>query len=548
MDGYLGIDWNRIIKGMVTRLENEGLNAKVFDFSCYYRNPSEIDRIADHYTSNDPHFGFVYGGKIESFLDSNLIIKLKKHLKHLKGSAPSQALVAICFGCGSAIPFLRKLYDYILYFDTTREKLLNISEEKAVYLLGSDDKAVHQFLKRFYYVDSQALDRLKKVLLGMMDFYIDGNDANDLKIMSRDTYEGLLRTLVQYPISVKPLYYPVVWGGNWLKKVKNLPDSMVNSGQGFIVPSENAVVIAVGSTKIEIPFHNLVWGERVNLMGKRISDRFHGRFPITYYYDDGYDGGDMAVQVHPNGAYMRKCFNEMLRQDESYYILEAGMEAKTYLGLKEGADLQEFYNKSVKAEKEGIPFDHNSYINGLLTARGDLLLIPAGTVHASGRNQVVLEIDGYVSSYGHGYTFHIYDYLRPNLDGKLRSIEIEHSFKVLKKSRNERWVSRNLKQQPRTIRKGEGWAELLLGRLKMMFYEIRRLDFSSKIDDNTDGQFHMLTLVEGDRVMIQSNNDEEKRCTLKFPDTLLIPACFGGYSIMNLGGKPCKVIKTLIER
>ncbi|MEM3704273.1 MAG: hypothetical protein QXX79_07660, partial [Candidatus Bathyarchaeia archaeon] len=101
--------------------------------------------------------------------------------------------------------------------------------------------------------------------------------------------------------------------------------------------------------------------------------------------------------------------NDSPAQDESYYILQTGPEAKTYLGLKEDADVSEFRQAAKKSEKQGVPLDYEKYVNSIPTKPGDYFLIPAGTIHASGKNQVVLEIDGGIAAFSPGYTFHIYD-------------------------------------------------------------------------------------------------------------------------------------------
>ena len=89
-------------------------------------------------------------------------------------------------------------------------------------------------------------------------------------------------------------------------------------------------------------------------------------------------------------------------QDESFYIVATGPGSKVYLGLKEEADKDEFYEMVRRAETKGVPFDHDKYVNSIPSKAGDLFLIPAGTVHASGRNEVVLEI----SATTYRYTFH----------------------------------------------------------------------------------------------------------------------------------------------
>ncbi len=46
-------------------------------------------------------------------------------------------------------------------------------------------------------------------------------------------------------------------------------------------------------------------------------------------------------------------------------------------------------------------------------------MLPGGTIHASGRNQLILEIGSLTVG---SYTFKLYDYLRADLDGTRRPI------------------------------------------------------------------------------------------------------------------------------
>ena len=52
------------------------------------------------------------------------------------------------------------------------------------------------------------------------------------------------------------------------------------------------------------------------------------------------------------------------------------------------------------------------YINAVPSIPGTQVMIPAGTVHASGRNQVILEIGSLTVG---SYTYKLYDYLRADL-------------------------------------------------------------------------------------------------------------------------------------
>jgi mannose-6-phosphate isomerase class I len=109
------------------------------------------------------------------------------------------------------------------------------------------------------------------------------------------------------------------------------------------------------------------------------------------------------------------------------------------------------------------------------------------------------------------------------------------------------WVRRHLKQKPRIIRSGRDWAEYCLGEIKEIFYSVHRLEFSKEIDDITEGRFHILTLVEGQCILVQSKNDPAKGYRLEYSETVIVPACLGEYSISNLGPDPCKVIKIFLK-
>ena len=548
LDGYLGVEWKKIVEELKKVLADKHIQSKIINiFSCL-KKPAEIDKIIIPHLECDPHFGFVFDGHLEQFFDFKKLEQIKDELhSYRKTYSKPQNLVIVCYGIGSAMQQLKEYFNQIVYFDITREELFNRSEMMPIACLGSKggQYPVHKNLKRFCYIDSIVLGNHKKKVLKEMDWYVDSNSTDELKIVPRTSYEEILSNVVRAPIIMKQLYCPVVWGGNWQKKLKNLPASMLNSGQGSIVPNENSIEIALDQVHLDIPFQNLLWQAPNAILGDNTFNTTGGEFPLSYFYDDEILGGHMAIQVHPDSSYIRRKFNESMRQDESYYILHTGLGAKTYIGLKEDIDLGNFQNEATLSEEKNKPFDYEKYVDSVETKPGDFLLIPAGTVHASGKNQVVIEIDWVNTAYTPGYTFHIYDYLRPDLDGTFRAMHIKHAFNVLKEDRRTKWVLENLKQKPILLRKGHGWAEYIIGSREDMLFEVHRLEFQKRINDKTDQEktFHALTLVEGESVMIQSTDNPDIQCRLDFPDTLVVPACMGKYTIINLGKKSCKVVK-----
>src|ERR1019366_7944291 len=116
-------------------------------------------------------------------------------------------------------------------------------------------------------------------------------------------------------------------------------------------------------------------------------------FPIRFDFLDTMDGGNLSLQVHPRSQYIRDALGMSYTQDESYYILDAKDDARVYLGLREDVDAHSMLSDLRAAEqRETGGFDAERYVNKFPAKKHDHFLIPAGTVHCSGRNSMVLEI------------------------------------------------------------------------------------------------------------------------------------------------------------
>ncbi len=159
-------------------------------------------------------------------------------------------------------------------------------------------------------------------------------------------------------------------------------------------------------------------------------------------------------------------------------MVVTGHGAKTFAGFKEDADVDEFLSKVKKSEKEYTVVDYEKYINHITSFPGLQVLLPAGTVHASGRNQVVLETGSLTVG---SYTYKLYDYLRPDLNGKPRPIHTWHGERVLRKERKSNWVKENLIRPPVLLRQGEGWAEYIIGEHDLLYFSINDLNSSKKL-------------------------------------------------------------------
>ncbi|MGH8776571.1 MAG: hypothetical protein ACRDWI_15895 [Jiangellaceae bacterium] len=95
------------------------------------------------------------------------------------------------------------------------------------------------------------------------------------------------------------------------------------------------------------------------------------------------------------------------------------------------------------------------------------------------------------------------------------------------------------------MRSGPGLTELELGRHPDLFFAVHRLDFHDRAEDDTAGRFHVLNLVEGDEVVVETEAGRVHE--LAYAETLVVPACVGRYQLCRRGGGPCKVVKALVR-
>ena len=121
--------------------------------------------------------------------------------------------------------------------------------------------------------------------------------------------------------------------------------------------------------------------------------------------------------------------------------METGQGARTYLGFQKDADVEEFIAEARRSEKDGQPVDYQKYVYSIESKPGTQVMIPAGTIHASGQNQLILEIGSLTVG---SYTYKMYDYVRKDLDGNPRPIHTYHGDQVLDRSRTADWVDQNL--------------------------------------------------------------------------------------------------------
>ena len=106
----------------------------------------------------------------------------------------------------------------------------------------------------------------------------------------------------------------------------------------------------------------------------------------------------------------------------------------------------------------------------------------------------------------------------------------------------------NLVNPGGVVREGEGWKEIVVGEHELLYFSLRNLIFEREIADDTAGFFHVLALVDGERVRVASEADPSKCFVMNSMDIVVVPASLGRYTVTNLGVGTVTVHKTLLKK
>ena len=211
-----------------------------------------------------------------------------------------------------------------------------------------------------------------------------------------------------------------------------------------------------------------------------------------------------------------------------------------YLGFQENIEPVVFRQELENSRDKGLPIEITKYVQCHPARKHDLFLIPNGTVHSAGAGNLVLEI----SATPYIFTFKMYDWLRLDLNGKPRPINIEHAFENLRFDRKGSTVAAGLISVPRVLEEGEDFRIVHLPTHEDHFYDVHRLEFDTAISIETQGSCQVLMLVEGTEIELLVGG---LRTVFKYAETFVIPAAANSCTLINKGRRRTKVIKAFLK-
>lgn len=530
-DLYPGVDKENLISLL------KGINHKLLiETDTYKLSEDELHKVFDKNITEDRVFGFMVSSRLENCFNKVKIAEVKSKIEVSKNE------VIFIAGIGASL-FAKADVHY--YFDITRWEIqLRFRSGMANWMFENTEAPILTKYKIGFFVEWRLADTHKEENFDAIDYWVDANVSEELKVIDKKSFHRAFCKISKEPFRMEPYFDKSVWGGQWMKNRFGLDKNAENFGWAFDgVPEENSVRFTFGENSVVFPTMNLVKRFPRELLGDKVYKMFGAEFPIRFDLLDTFEGGNLSLQVHPTREYIKSAFGMDYTQDESYYILDATETSCVYIGLKEGIDREAMISELEAANRGEILFDTEKYVNKIPVKKHDHILIPAGTIHCSGKDTLVLEI----SATPYIFTFKLWDWGNIGLDGLPRPVHINHGKKNIQWNRDTHWVLDNLIHQEEVLQNDGSCMIERTGLHEYEFIETKRYTFHEKVEISLKDSVAVLNLIEGKEAWIKSSDDSWTSKKIHYGETFIVPAGAENFIIESCEENEIRVIVATIR-
>lgn len=311
-----------------------------------------------------------------------------------------------------------------------------------------------------------------------------------------------------YPLQFQPVYKDYIWGGDKIAShyKRGLPP-------GIYAESWEIADRPEGMSKvINGPLAGRDLFTLMKLYGEKLTGCAAGRpcaeFPLLIKIIDAKE--KLSVQVHPDADSARNTGGDP--KTEMWYVLAAEPGAEVFVGFKKGVTPASFKDALAKGRTGDL-------LQVVSVAKGDVVFIPGGRIHAIGQGCLMLEV-----MQNSNTTFRLFDWNRVGRDGQPRALQINKALKVIRWDDSDSPKIDPAKHPMQPDREGNAAAELL----RTPFFRFEKLVLAKSLACATDGKtFHILFIEEGS-VELASDSGKMR---LESGMTVLVPAALSKYGL-----------------
>lgn len=315
-----------------------------------------------------------------------------------------------------------------------------------------------------------------------------------------------------HPICLESSLHETIWGGRKLEQAagKRLPAGDVPIGESW--ETEVSTVAQNG------PYAGQTLGDLVDLLGADLLGAnaiavFGRRFPLLAKFIDAKT--KLSVQVHPEDEYAALHEGGKLGKTEFWYVLATEPGASIVHGFRASSTRAEVQQAIAEVRLEELMHEEP-------VAPGDVVFVPAGTVHAIGGGVLLYELQEYSD-----VTYRMYDYGRLDAQGRPRELHIERSLDVTKYEPSARVKSRAV-----TLSETADYTERCL--VASRYFVAREFVLRTHLEGQTGVSCVILSSLTAD-LRVFYGEDLEWSEPLTRGRTMVLPAALGKYRIEGAG-------------
>ncbi len=321
-----------------------------------------------------------------------------------------------------------------------------------------------------------------------------------------------------YPLRLDPRLSAKLWGGQRLAEQLHKPHS---DGQpiGESWEAHDDAIITNGA-HAGTRLLDLMRAHPRALLGDNADG--DAPFPLLFKFIDAQQ--DLSVQVHPDDAQSRAREGYPFGKTEAWYILHADAGARIVHGFRR--DVAEATVRDALAR--GTLEDLLAFV---LVERGDVVFVPAGTVHAIGRGIVLAEIQQQSD-----ITYRFYDWNRTDESGRPRALHVEQALQVVDfHALSAHTVT------PLAIR-ADAYDRNFLAACRYFAWE--RLDVRARTPSLPLDKFALLSLIAGE-AQIAYGAAFAQSMSIRKGETVLLSARMGAYQLAPVA-ETCVLLKAYV--